>query len=275
MIVKDLFCLLSDLHGEFLDTEISRLQLYRYIQSVRQETPERIDTVVLAGDIAPAFHPCLPLILREIRRNFSRVIYIPGNHEFYQVKNQPHRGVVSQMEKLKELCLDENIILLDRGCVELTPEIILLGCTLWFDVDETLQDKCMLNDRFQIFENDDKLPFNPKEHFDRDVKWLEDNLSMAKREDKRVIIVTHHLPFGKPIFDYIQRPPISYPFTFRNSAGFSTDLSHIFIKYYKTIEGWCFGHTHTSLSFKDIFTGCYFFANPYGYPSENNHKKQI
>ena len=275
MIVNNLFCLMSDLHGEFLSKPELRDELTNYIRILRRETPPEITTAVLAGDVAPAFHPCLPGILREVREHFPTVIYIPGNHEYYQVKDGSGvKDVECQWKRLQQVCQEESIHLLDRGCFQLTDDTVLLGCTLWYRVDSDLQKTCTISDIREICEEGGKRPFSVKDRFKGDYDWLENSLKTISEEGKRAIVVTHHLPFGPSVIDYLQRPPISYPYSFYQSSGFSTDLSDMIRRYCQTIDGWCFGHTHTKLSFRDPFSGCKFFSNPYGYPFENKADKR-
>jgi len=272
MIVEKRFVLVSDLHGEFLGKTELRQQLSKYLRQQRSEAGPHIDTVVIAGDVAPSFHGCLREILKEIRQMFSRVIYIPGNHEYYQVVGLGEFGVQdveAQWSNLRRICQEEDVNLLDRGTVDLDSNNVLLGCTLWYKVDQSLQDKCMINDRFQIMGRG----FSPELRFEQDSEWLDAALREVGSQNKKAIVVTHHLPLGKAHFDYVNRPPINYPYSFRQAAGFSTDLSPLMKTHWKTIRAWCFGHTHSQLSFRDPFTGCSFYSNPYGYPSENQNIK--
>lgn len=268
MIVDNLFCLMSDLHGEFLNRDTYREELSNYIAKQRCEASVEINTVVLAGDVAPAFHPRLPEILREIKSHFSRVIYIPGNHEYYQTGGE-RKDVNSQWENLQRVCREEGVTLLDRGVEQLNSETVLMGCTMWFKHDPVEQGKCKINDRFEICESGGTKPFLPEMRFQKDVQWMEETMMEMVEGGKKVIIVTHHLPLGKDIFNYLNRPPISYPYTFQESSGFTTDMSDFIRNHRKNIQAWCFGHTHTKLHFKDPFSGCQFYANPYGYPFEN------
>jgi hypothetical protein len=235
--------------------------------------------MVLAGDVCPAYHPLLPEILKLVRKHFPKIIYIPGNHEYYQVRDAQGRvsadrqDVESQWKKLKEVCEKEDVTLIDCGSVELSSDTVLLGCTLWYKVDKSLQKKQIINDVFEICEQKGAKSFDHEKRFEENLEWLSNELAKVKGNGKRAVVITHHLPLGKLLFDFINRKPISYPYQFSESAGFTTDLSDVIRDNYSVIDAWCFGHTHSRLEFRDPLSGCRFYANPYGYPFENNHIK--
>jgi hypothetical protein len=54
---------------------------------------------------------------------------------------------------------------------------------------------------------------------------MEETMREMVEGGKMVIIITHHLPLGKDVNNYLNRPPISYPYTYRNSSGFTADMT--------------------------------------------------
>lgn len=87
------------------------------------------DIGILAGDIGDPYDPAYKNILLHTARKHRVSVLVPGNHEYYGDKNMD-----TIKEKLKELCRDTSVVLLDNSTHDITirgHDIRLIGSTLW------------------------------------------------------------------------------------------------------------------------------------------------
>ena len=147
-----LIALCSDLHLEFSDINITNEQ--------------KADVLILSGDIMTAQNlhefkaddPIIPIsftqrgkaerfrnFLGRVSKEFSHVIYIAGNHEFY------HGKYPDAYDWHKEECdVFGNVYFLEMQTKEID-NVVFIGATLWTDMNKGDQItlnivKSMLND---------------------------------------------------------------------------------------------------------------------------------
>jgi predicted phosphodiesterase len=226
----------SDLHLEFLDWT---------------PQPATADAILLAGDIAVGTHG-----LDWARRQFPRtpVVYVPGNHEFYE-------ALRSEAKRLDIHFLDGEECTLEG--------IRFLGTTLWTDyalygsaqaqLARAMADaKGEMND-FRMIEWTDGDRFTPElvreMHLTR-AQWLADRL--AEPFAGHTVVITHHLPHRLSIHP-------KYEGT-RLNPCFASDLDHLVRS---PVALWVHGHTHESIDY--VVNGTRVVCNPRGYlPHEPN-----
>ena len=222
--------------------------------------------LALCGDIAQFDDETLYVKLRKWSKMYEKILYIPGNHEYFY----------GQMKKLIEIFKKRkplNVILFDRERIELDG-IIYLGCTLWAKVpiEHSAYVSKRIRDYSAIYSGVDweGVPLlltveDTNKLHDMDVRWLgnaikkvEDENKEAvenKQELKQVVVLTHHAPFTVGT-----SPP---RFKGVDLFGFCTDMSELFKHH---ITHWIFGHTHHPCNIKIKQTRL--LSNPRGYPSE-------
>ena len=244
------FALYSDLHLEFS-------------RSANWLPPELdVDVVLLAGDIHTGSSG-LDWAGKTFAswKSFPEVLYLPGNHEFYnanydaliEVFRRPRPGVVA---------LDQSVL----SWTPVTgPSVRLLGCTLWSDFAlhgsskigfHMEQARLQMNDYRLIRRNGRLLtPADTAEIFEQSVAWLDHELS--KPWDGRTVIVTHNAPHPDCVEERYRGSAIS--------PAFVSDLSWLMRKH--RIDLWCFGHTHGNCDFMTE-EGCRIVSNQMGYPGE-------
>jgi Icc-related predicted phosphoesterase len=228
--------ILSDLHREFRrDDEILPAKL------------PRADVVVLAGDIDVGKRG-----LEWARRRFeSRILYVPGNHEFYD------RDWRTTREEIRRAAAVLGIDLLDPNSVQIG-DIVFIGATLWTDfrlfgdpAREMLTARKALND-FRLIHG-----FSPaksvSEH-ERDRTFIESTLHLNR--DKRSVVVTHHAPSLRSVAPRYRGD--------RLSAAFASNLEPLIAKYRPAL--WIHGHMHDSLDY--AFGDTRVICNSYGYHDE-------
>jgi len=211
--------ILSDLHNEFLREP-------RAMPRVSDA-----DVVVLGGDIDVGTRG-----LEWARQTFvSRIIYVPGNHEYYGLDFDETRA------RLHEAAALHGIDLLDPGAVEIDG-VAFIGATCWTDFElfgEPDREMSIawkeLND-FQVIKK-----FSPVRALDL---HREERAFIARHLEatrgKRRVVVTHHLPSLKSVSERYRED--------RLSAAFASDLDAIIERERPAL--WIHGHTHDSVDFR-------------------------
>jgi len=263
----------SDLHLEFSDLYLSN--------------DEGADVLILSGDIMiaedlydhshfnydPYSHGALENLGHRQRRaltfrdflkrcsfQFPYVVYVAGNHEFYNGKF--HKGI----QYLRNECAKfTNVYFLERD-TKIIDDVVFVGGTLWTDMNKgdplTLHAvRDMMND-FRIIKNDEKGYTNLKPadvaiRHRETLQYIKHVVSEHK--DKTCVVVGHHSP------SYLSIHPM-YANEHLMNGAYHSDLSE-FILDHPQIKLWTHGHTH---HFFDYMIGeTRIVCNPRGYESYN------
>jgi len=236
--------LFSDLHLEFMH------------KGLWQPPALSADVVILAGDISINTRG-----IEWARRTFpdSRIIYVAGNHEFYN-------GSLQDLSQMREAAGRANIDFLENDCVVID-DVRFLGAVLWSSFTlygegehqalAMRSAKSSIND-YHIIRGSDGKPLEPRETarlHSNTVAFL--TAELAKPFDGKTVVVTHFSPHPKTIHHaYIGD---------RLSPYFATDLSRLMAQ--NKIDLWAFGHSHTNCDFV-ADGGCRVLSNQRGYSHE-------
>lgn len=224
---------LSDLHLEFY-TLTKLCHLLRRI-------PVRAPVLVIAGDLGNPFLLTYTTFVRWASRSFAHVVLILGNHEFHG-----HAIEAARARALHVAHTFPNIHVLAQSSFDLPDSRIrFLGTTLW-----TPRGDC------DVGRIDGWTSETQRATHDSDVQWLASEIRRARREEKQLVVVTHHLP--------------STSLVHRKYAAFDVDdfassCEHLFES--PPIVCWIYGHTHTPS--EHTMGDIRFATNPVGYPGEN------
>lgn len=208
---------ISDLHLESLN---NRIFFKKY------PVQPCADYLVLAGDIIPLNQiDQINFFLDHISHVFSKVFWVPGNHEFYGSDYQSYQSC--------NIPIRENVFLINSQSVILE-EYELLCSTLWSNLD--LNKRWFLqyhiNDfKYIKYQKDyiDALDYNAF-HIDA-LSSLENKLQTAN--PSKTIVVTHHCPVM-----------LSIPEQENFSTVYGSSLEDLIVKYQPLY--WIYGHTHTA-----------------------------
>lgn len=258
------FAVISDLHIDITAWEWTKLDLL----------PADVNTVVVAGDISnDVLQACEWLY--ELRQRFVNVIWVPGNHDFYNLgfhrtrlryEGWTHPQTVREiLDHYAEWSKKHGIHLLDRSSVTLDG-ITFVGATGWHDFvagEPILPDVQIeawyhkLNDT-RICWDRNGIPDHrhPLRAAAKDADFL--RAAMIGLTGPTVV-VTHHIPHRSCL---TQRPHDLVWQSLHGSFA-NTMLENIgspFVKY------WIYGHTHTR-SMKNL-NGVDYVNNARGYPGE-------
>jgi 3',5'-cyclic AMP phosphodiesterase CpdA len=231
-----------------------RIQIYSdlHLEYRPFAPPEvRADLVVLAGDIANGAAG-----IEWAKRSFgSPVIYLAGNHEYYEGEFD------SVQEAMRACALRCGVELLD--CSELVAGgVRFLGCTLWTDYSlapqisrpEVIETARKLNPDYQLIRNGGRT-FAPEDAIalcSRHRDWL--GAKLAEPFAGKTVVITHFAPHPLSI----ARAYVGH----RANPGFVLDLSELMGQ----AALWIHGHTHTYFDY--AVRGTRVICNPRGYPGE-------
>ncbi len=233
---------ISDIHLEYYkDIEIDNL--------VKNKIIPIAPICVLAGDIGYPFEKSYEYFLEKISKKFIHVFIIHGNHEYYQIK---HKKTMNEMlEKTKDITNKiHNLHFLDNSYYDLD-EYRFVGTTLWSIIENP---EFTVNDSKQIKE------FTVEKCNDlyaKNIIFIDDILKKSVIDNKKVIMITHHLPSFKLI-------DIKYAKYKEYNQCFASNCEDFIVK---PIICWIFGHTHSPVNMLINNIPC--IANPIGYPGEN------
>jgi len=266
--------LVSDLHLEFSDILIPNDQNY--------------DVLILSGDIMVATdlhdHPepnntadqaakakgtglgrrqltaqRFRDFLKRCSFQFPHVIYVAGNHEFYNGKWTQSLTTLSN-----ECAKFPNVYFLEAGCKKID-DVTFIGGTLWTDMNKhdplTLHAvRDMMND-FRVIKKDLEGYTNLKpadtvvrhRHMLSYIKQI-----VAEKPDEKFVVVGHHSPSFQSVHEGYKHE------TLMNGA-YHSDLSE-FILDRPQIKLWTHGHTHHPFDY--MIGETRIVCNPRGYETE-------
>lgn len=254
----------SDLHLEFGQIEL--------------KNTEEADVLILSGDIVCAedlrrhnedkgstaplesYRYVNSMVYRDFLSNvnyeFPNVIYVAGNHEFYNCK------WMKTLDVLRETAENyTNVYFLENDTVKID-DVAFVGCTLWTDMNNgdpltmhSIRD--MMND-FKVITNDEagytKLrPSHVVSRHARSKKYI--GTVLEEKHDEKFVVCTHHAPSFQSI-------PYWFSHEYLMNGGYASKLEE-FILDRPQIKLWTHGHIHNDCDYMigDTRVVC----NPRGY----------
>jgi len=242
--------------------------LIRYCSDLHLEgwlsTPEQQETrflphdprdaeavLVLAGDICSKMAPLVDFI-KQVEHRFIKVIYVPGNHEYYG-SEMCYWNRVFRTTARAEL----RNTYYAAGTVEYCTiqGVDFIFCTGWADGGRTYQEEQCVTTAIADFRY---IKFDDRTFKVSDMqvihRWqmgeVNDRLNFSTN---KTVVVTHHLPSYS----------ICHPrFGTQHNGGFASNSDHVVEK----ATYWIHGHTHDTI---DTMIGTTrVVANPAGYGRE-------
>lgn len=206
------------------------------------------DYLILAGDIGKINNNQLLNFLEYCSKNWKKVFYVLGNHEFY-IGNSNYTKILESYEtKIKKLF--DNVYCLEGKYIELDENINIYGSTLWTPTISGLD-----SDDFNDYVYIDKVVINA-------ISIIQKNnlINYLNETNKKTIIVSHFPPTQNNTSDPIYN---GQPQNIKNYFAHKNILNEI-----KTdnIVCWISGHTHYSYDFIENNIRC--ISNQFGYKDE-------
>lgn len=189
---------------------------------------------------------------------YEHVIYVPGNHEFYDGEYQDVLGIL--IKSLSEFdnvhCLYNDVILID--------DVSFLGATLWTDMNKAdplaMYDAAQrMNDhraiRWKI--NNNYGRFSPKQatvEHSKSVYFIGQQIAVG--DTQKSVVITHHAPSYRscnPAFK-----------TSNLNAAYMSNMDEFIENMTPTV--WIHGHIHYRSDY--MLANTRVLCNPHGYPHE-------
>lgn len=111
---------LSDVHADFEPNAcwLRSLSLHDH----------QADVLILAGDISDSL-PLLGWCLELVARRFHKVLFVPGNHELWTLRDRPRLGSLEKFERVRALARDSGASMEPFRL----PELAIVPLLAWYD----------------------------------------------------------------------------------------------------------------------------------------------
>jgi len=221
--------LVSDLHLEF----------HRYGgRALLDRLETDVDAIVLAGDITTKGG--MYGDLWEIAKRWRRVIYVPGNHEYFGSSHE-------EVDRYLHMGLPKGITVLNNS-VAIIDGVKFLGGTMWFPPYKQDGSKAHLQDWHSIKDFGTAVVRN------REFRDL-----FREQCTPGTVVVTHHLPLAESINGQFRGSPLN--------QFFLSDMDAMLVEGRRP-RLWHHGHVHHSLDY--VWNGMRVVCNPFGYVGDEN-----
>ena len=253
--------IISDLHGVYnRGHHYGSSVIANFASGFKAENLKPCDTLVVAGDLG-----CSGMntkyVLQEIEKyksvNFKDIVWVPGNHDYYCDMYQYYGHYEYPMNECPKQYNAFNIFFKEIKI----GDILFIVFPMWSPVyDNQGYVKQWLNDYKYIpnftIENNNDL-------FSKYIDGLVNSLEKHK-DEKKIVIVTHHVPLPELIHDKFIGNKANEAFTVMHSDKKHGSIKDIVSKY-DNIKLWVHGHSH---QFMDrTIDGIRYIRNPIGYSS--------
>jgi predicted phosphohydrolase len=237
------FHIISDIHLEF-----APFTLKSHPNKYNTDEKEEIN-LILAGDIGYPEFKNYKEFITHTSKLYDNVFLICGNHEYYKQSMEKVPEVIKNLIKdLKNVHFLNNDIILHNN-------VYIIGTTLWSFIEDPTLSKYISD--FKQIENFSVDKYNNL--YQNNIEFLENSLNIVKNNNKKCIIITHHLPSFSMIHE-------KYKEYGNMNQLFASNCENILNNFNDSILFWACGHSHTYLR-KNI-NGIDIICNPKGYPSE-------
>lgn len=238
------YCVISDLHLEFRQGK--EKEFWEALEGM-----EKADVCLCAGDLTGLglqSHIYVPHFV-QLCTKFKKVIYVPGNHEYY---GRTPDSVDTELKFIEANV--PNLTILRTGSTYEYEGQRFIGDTMWFpDIPEVHIHRKTINDSFQIKQ---LFPWC----FTHSSLFL-NYLRATLQEDD--IVITHHVPTDADTQLHRKMSPTQAYFLNKSADRYLREANTVKPK------AWIYGHTHDKHHYTIGRTQ--FICNPIGYPGENGH----
>jgi UDP-2,3-diacylglucosamine pyrophosphatase LpxH len=234
---------------EFKGEAISdtHLNLWKYtpeqLSAVLPAVPN-VPNLILAGDIGDPDEVSLYNILQIAKQRYQRVLYIPGNHEFYLRTPGSKKSPASVLAWFDKLDTQWDNFHFFYRRTEVYDGIRVVGATAWSTSAKDTEWSKMISEEGR-----------------KDVEFLDKTLSSSKEPTQ---VVTHYPSTLKVLQPNYANKLSQY--------DYAQDLERM---YHYPVKTWIFGHVHQSHDFMIPYSSSIYgsgsiriLCNPYGYPTD-------
>ena len=235
------FQIVSDLHIEYRTDKIPNpLDLI---------TP-KAETLILAGDIG-SFYKIKQLrgFLEQLCPYFKVVLYVPGNHEYYEQPGYEFQTMQQLYENILDVERDiPNLYILNRACVRIE-NVCIVGCTLWSEAKVRIP-------RFILRIKDLSATKYASKH-NADLEYIKKMMDYCNKNNLKLLVVSHYCPTYNVISNKRARD--------KYISLYATDLDKYLSNEF--VHTWVCGHIHENF---DLITdkGTRLVGNQKGKPKD-------
>jgi len=247
---------ISDIHVNFYDNAAPVID--KLNQLFPKINPDK-EILIIPGDIGQIvnknnqFDEKYYDVLKYLKSRWKYIIIVAGNHEYYGCQNMSYAS-----DLLTNICEKMGIEFLNKDSVEMF-DYTFIGCTLWSNLNKDYWNE--IEHKYSSFTDCESLCNLHKNN----VEWLDKTLD--KYKNKKVVVITHHLPSKKLISGHFNHSK----YDISNTCYYS-NLDWIIKKYSKNMIYWFCGHSHISELM--VHKKTIIYLNPLGNPKDFN-KQQI
>lgn len=223
--------ILSDLHTEF-HTDFGEQFILDYLR------PKNVDVLIIAGDIGVGKSLIYSLRSITLKYDKSIVLYVPGNHDFY---NSSFTDVINKLRILEDSL--QNLFILDNKLITIGG-IDFIGTTLWFKKKKNYKEYAHMLSDFSLIKDFEAKVFKENKKAINFLQW---------HVNSNAIVITHHIPTEKSTPARYVGDPLDMFFT--------CNLEGLIKK--RKPKMWVHGHTHDSFNY--MLEKTHIVCNPLGY----------
>lgn len=212
------------------------------------------EILVLGGDIGVLYDKNGNLAeiynktLEYFSKRWKRIIYVPGNHEYYNLDGI--ESISRANDIIKQKCESLGIHFLQKETLEMDG-YTFVGCTLWSDLKYDAWVTMNPKNR-RVF----KYYKYYRNEYTQNLEWLKEKLTEL-RDNPNVIVVTHYVPLYELIHEKFRTEKESSRISLQAS-----NLESFIVQNSFTPKYWICGHSHESSSLNKF--GINFVLNPLG-----------
>ena len=224
----------------------THLNLWNYTdEQIAAIFPGTSTNLILAGDIGDPDHPSLYRAIKIACSKYYRVIYIPGNHEFYNRVSGSKKTPATALSWLRSLeTTFKNFHFFYRR-TEVYDGVRIIGATGWSSSPK-----------------DSEWTRSISEEGRKDREFIEQTIS---KFTEPALVITHYPSTLRVLQDNFKNKITQY--------DYAQNLEYM-LRY--PVHTWVFGHVHQSHDFKIPYSSSMSGAGnvrilcaPYGYPNEH------
>jgi Icc-related predicted phosphoesterase len=205
------------------------------------------DVLILAGDIGSFYKiEQLTIFLEKLCPYFQIVLYVPGNHEWYTIKDYTclsWETLEKRMLKLESII--PNLTILNRSSV-LIGDICFAGCTLWSNPEGQIPP-------FIVRIHDMRTKEYQNKH-NQDLEYLKKMMIFCQKNNHKLVVVTHYPP-TKQVLDGVCAKKKKFHSIYATNLDYLLDSAFV--------KTWVCGHVHKNFDFFST-KGCRIVGNQKG-----------
>lgn len=206
------------------------------------------EVLIIAGDIGSAYKlDQLRAFFTYVCGMYEKVLYTPGNHEYYREKGYDELDV--ETLRIRLLSLEKqfsNLVILDQKYV-MIDGICFAGCTLWSKVDFRIPPYIV---RIQKV----NLVYNAMHLSDR--AFIERCIQMCQKKGCKLVMITHHPPSYDVLPSHTTDEYVSL---------YANHMDELLTE--SKVSTWIFGHTHYNVKYTTEM-GTHILSNQLGKPRD-------